>query len=237
MSHDYQERAAHNVRQTRDIPDFGYFGDLPIGETWAFTISVHRDSGSLDRSNYRTIARDMETRFPGDVETVHAGHWAVGWIDHLAVRMLDDAGEVTRAGIAALEWADALSSYPVADELDLSEVESQDESDAWENFYEREFRDALEAIFAAGWEAEQEERRATLARYGTCPLAIWPEAEGSEAPDFDPDLDALYELFCAAMERANETWEHNGSDGACVRIDRIVAEIDADDLLALKVRK
>lgn len=116
----YQREAARAVERTRNIPSFAYRGELPIGETWAFTISRHRDSEILGISNFEVIRADLEKRFPDDCEVVHCSHWAVGWIDHLAVRMLDDVGEVTPAGIAAIDWAGVLENYPVASDEDLS---------------------------------------------------------------------------------------------------------------------
>ena len=120
---DYQNDATKAVKATANIPNFGYHGELPIGETYAFTIARHRDSGLLDVSNWEVITADMAKRFPDDCETVHCGHWAVGWIDHFAVRMLDEQGEVTPAGVAILEWQGALETYPVASDDDYSERE------------------------------------------------------------------------------------------------------------------
>lgn len=75
----YQTEAEQSVKDTANIRDFAYSGDLPLGKTWAFTISKHRDSTLLEESNYDIIQEDLEKRFPGDVEEVRASHWAVGW--------------------------------------------------------------------------------------------------------------------------------------------------------------
>lgn len=120
---DAQTAADQAVKETANIRDFAYRGDLPLGKTWAFTFARNRDSDILDVSNYETIKEDLEKRFPKDVEEVHASHFAFGWVDHLAVKMLDKKGKVTKAGIAALEWVDKLESYPVADEEDYSRRE------------------------------------------------------------------------------------------------------------------
>ena len=110
---------------------FVYYGDLPLGETWAFMLARHRDSDTVEQSNWHVIHTDMAERFPDDIEVVHCSHWAVGWIDHLAVRLLDDAEALTDAGHAILEWKEQLDDYPVADETDHSEREF----DAlWDNF-------------------------------------------------------------------------------------------------------
>lgn len=124
---DYQDEAEDVVEKSnpRNIPDFGYHGDLPLGETWAYTISVNRDSGLLDQSNWEVITNDMETRFPNDVAIERASHWAVGWVDYLAVRMLDDSGKVTVAGKALIDWVKKLEGYPIADEEHWSEKEHE----------------------------------------------------------------------------------------------------------------
>lgn len=119
----YQEEAEQSVKETAGLRDFGYSGDLPLGKTWGFTFGRSRDSTLLEESNFEVVEKDLKERFPEDVETVHSSHWAVGWVDELAVRMLDDKGKVTPAGAAALEWKDGLSDYPVADDADYSKRE------------------------------------------------------------------------------------------------------------------
>ncbi len=113
-----EEAVAHTSRA-----EFAYRGDLPLGKTWAFTFSQSRDSGIVDVSNFETIKEDLEKRFPDDVSDECFSHWAVGWMDHLLVRLLEDDGTVTPAGIAALEWQEKLDNYPVADEEDVSRRE------------------------------------------------------------------------------------------------------------------
>lgn len=90
---------------------------------WAMTVSKHRDSGLLDESNYEVISEDMRTRFPDDVEDVRFSHWAVGWVDHLFVRIHDANGEFTPAFDAIVDWEQQLSDYPVADEDHYSNLE------------------------------------------------------------------------------------------------------------------
>ena len=116
-------RAEQVVEDTRQISDFAYYGDLPLGETWGFTISTHRDANVLERSNWEVISEDMLKRFPQSVETVSCSHWAVGWVEHLAVRMLTTRGKTTKAGEAILEWREALADYPVASDSHYSQME------------------------------------------------------------------------------------------------------------------
>lgn len=104
-------------------PDVAYHGDLPLGESWALTFGHSRDSDLLEESNWETILKDLEERFPNDVEAIRFGHWAVGWVEELAVRVLGKNGRVTKAALAALEWKEKLENYPVADEEDFSKRE------------------------------------------------------------------------------------------------------------------
>jgi len=129
----YQERSEDAVRQSANIPDFGYYGEKDLGNTWAMTFSQHRDSDIMEESNYAVIKSDLEERFPEDVSDERFNHWAVGWVDYLLVKMLDEQGQVTPAGIATLEWVDKLDDYPLADEDDYSEREWNEASENIDN--------------------------------------------------------------------------------------------------------
>jgi hypothetical protein len=120
---DFQELAEKAVKESAELTDFAYTGDVDLGKTWAMTFSKSRDSNLMEVSNYESIKKDLEKRFPKDVSDERFSHWAVGWIDHLLVRMLDKRGKITKAGVAALEWRERLEDYPAADESDLSDRE------------------------------------------------------------------------------------------------------------------
>lgn len=120
-----QKEAEQLVDDSGNIPNFAYFGELDLGKTWAYVMSVHRDSGLLDQSNHEAVKEDLRSRFPNDVADEESSHWAVGWIRHLAVRMLDRRGCVTPAGAAAVKWLSDLRDYPVADEEDYLRRESE----------------------------------------------------------------------------------------------------------------
>lgn len=131
---DYQKEAEQAVKEAAQLTDFSYRGDKDLGRTWAITFSKSRDSGILEQANYDAVKGDLEKQFPMDVSDERFTHFAVGWVDHLLVRMLDKHGKVTKAGVAALEWADRLESYPVADDEDYSrrEFEATLENIKWE---------------------------------------------------------------------------------------------------------
>jgi len=109
-----------------------------LDENLADLVGQSRDSGTLERSNYRTIVADMRKRFPDDCEEHRFGHWAVGWVEEFFVRIIGEDGEPTPAFLAALEWNRALENYPCADEEDLSELESEKDAESWNNWGRRE---------------------------------------------------------------------------------------------------
>lgn len=115
---DHQKDAEQIVAAARKLP---YFGELPVGKTWGSIIGHHRDSDTLEESNFWVVSKDLEERFPEDVEIVRFGHFGVGWIEELMVRFLDKKGKITAAGKAALEWAYEIDDYPVADEDDYTQ--------------------------------------------------------------------------------------------------------------------
>lgn len=131
------------VQDFNHISDFGYHGTLPLGKTWGFTFSVHRDSDRLERSNWEVISNDLLKKHPNTVEIVHCGHWLVGWVDHLAVKMIDKNGRITRAGIDVLDWLEKLDGYPVADEDHYSRLESDEN-----------YENALESIRSETYRAD-----------------------------------------------------------------------------------
>ncbi len=111
------------VKQSAHIPNFGYHGDLDLGITWAFVFDVHRDSDRLERSNWEVISKDLLKKHPKTVEITNCGHWLVGWVDHLTIKMVDKNGRITRAGIDVLDWLEKLDQYPIADEDHYSNLE------------------------------------------------------------------------------------------------------------------
>ena len=145
-------KARQIVAESKHIPDFGYHGSLDLGITWAFTFSVHRDSDRLSRSNWEVISEDMLKKHPATVEITHCGHWAVGWIDHLTVKMIDKNGRITRAGIDVLDWLERLDGYPVADEDHFSRLEFDENYDnALESIRSETYRSDLVDDLPDNW--------------------------------------------------------------------------------------
>lgn len=106
---------------------FAYWGDRPLGETWGYAgLSQHRDSSTIERSNFEVISRDLLERFGDEVEVMSSSHCMVGWMDELIVQVKDADGAPTDAFKAAVEWSEKLEGYSIADDDHLSTLEYEE---------------------------------------------------------------------------------------------------------------
>jgi hypothetical protein len=118
------------------VPDFGYFGDNEeLFKTWTLgPVVVHRDSGILDKSNAKALKHYLNEIEDLEVEEtyefIECNHWAVGWVEHLTYKVIDENNEPTKIARVVKDWFDYLENdYSIADEDLYSEME-------WEATYE-----------------------------------------------------------------------------------------------------
>ena len=109
-----------------------------------------------------------------------------------------------------LESLQSLESYPVLDENDLSHYEMELQSEAWESWAEREFRDALESRLSEVSSEDEAERAA--------------EEVSSEA---------LYELFHQVLETGNLYWYHECATSAWIDCEKVALEVSEENLREL----
>ena len=109
--------------------DFGYHGDLPIGRTWSLGPVIEtRDSGPLEKANSRSVREAFEKIF-GDEgeeqgwEVTRCNHWAVGWVEHLSFKAIDDNGGPSAQFIEMLRLNAEVEENCVLDEDLLCEIE------------------------------------------------------------------------------------------------------------------
>ena len=104
----------------------------------------HRDSDALERANF--LAMLIALGFDGNENAPHwcpldgdgeptrvivrENHWAVGWVEWIAIHKSDDAGLMI-----ADEVAERLQDYPIVDETLYSEIEDEDCRETWANCY------------------------------------------------------------------------------------------------------
>jgi hypothetical protein len=103
------------------------------GATWpdyySSSVGQSRDSSTLERSNFICMLRALG----GESDTVlviREGHWAVGWVEWIAIHQ-DDA---TALAIAD-EIAAGLEDYPVVNESHWSDLEMEEANDVWRDCY------------------------------------------------------------------------------------------------------
>lgn len=79
--------------------------DRDLFTTWGLTpISMHRDSGLAEVSNFECILQVMEEEFPDDISAQRASHWGYGWCETVTVRvMVPRPAQAPRLYGAALE--------------------------------------------------------------------------------------------------------------------------------------
>lgn len=133
----------HLKRWTR--PD-SYFGAV-WPAYYSSGVGQSRDSDALERSNFICMLKALG----GETETVrviHEGHWAVGWVEWIAIHQDD---------VKALKEADEingyLEDYPVINEDHWSELEDEDANSTWQRLSLKErmelCKEARVSIFAA----------------------------------------------------------------------------------------
>lgn len=125
------------------------FYHLDDGDEWFVTgIYRTRDSGILENCNFEAAVKQIE-KAGGELFIDHAGHWACGWLDSLCIKVGDEIAYKEVTDILA-----CLADYPILDDEAVSEAETKDEQEQWEDFGAREFKKSL--LKNISFESEEE---------------------------------------------------------------------------------
>ncbi len=125
--------------------------DLDDPDNWSIIYTHNRDSGLLDQSNADFIAEAMEPftdRDDPDVVMESHDHWACGHVDGFSIRVYRD-GEITEAFRKYHDLMEQMDGYPVLDEEDYSNRESEA---TLENISDAAWRVKHEYDLPEGWE-------------------------------------------------------------------------------------
>lgn len=131
--------------------DFGWWGRDEMFESWGMTWSVHRDSDLLERCNWTSVINMLQnndgvvggayyTFDSKDWEINSCSHWAVGWVEYLCVRILEDEdGDICEDNLTDIFKALAelklnLEVYPILDEELYFRMEWEEMVDAIHNY-------------------------------------------------------------------------------------------------------
>ncbi len=113
-----------------------------MGATWedyfGSGVSRNRDSGALDRANFDAMVAALKTvPEPADwthdeacFRVVSENHWAVGWVEWIAIHQ--DATEHLKE---ADRISAALADYPVLDDELFSRYEMEEAEQVWRQCY------------------------------------------------------------------------------------------------------
>jgi hypothetical protein len=104
-----------------------------FGATWqeyySAGVGQSRDSDALERSNFECMLIELG----GESDTVHVvreSHWAVGWIEWIAIHE-DDIESLKIAD----EIIENLAIYPVINDDHLTAIEYEEANQVWANCY------------------------------------------------------------------------------------------------------
>ncbi len=104
-----------------------YIGQSDFPE-WDCLLTQTRDGDCLERSNFRSALKKLGGECD-NVQIHRFGHWACGWWEALAVKQRTIEHKI------AEQIAERISDYPVADEQDFSELETEEANQVWRDCY------------------------------------------------------------------------------------------------------
>ena len=129
-------------------------------QEWGIVYTHNRDSGIIDRCNGEEIGKALAPFIEsGDVCPEHHTHWACGWVDGFSIRVFRD-GTITEAFRAYVDLRARMEDYPILNEERVSEMETKESAQGWEDWARADFLRALAKRFRV--EALDEIDRAAL---------------------------------------------------------------------------
>lgn len=141
-----QETYEHLNRWKR--PQYYMGAEWP--EHYSAGVGQSRDSNALERSNFQAMCAALEQLPELDVDgetswrIVRESHWAVGWVEWIAIHESDTARlECANRIMAGME------DYPVIDEDLLSQLEDEECSAVWSTCMDA--RERIEYFRRHGW--------------------------------------------------------------------------------------
>ena len=120
-----EERAESMANNHKLFKSFSWT-DRPSEGVWCLHYTHTRDSDRVERSNGEAIAIEMLKESSDDVSLEHHTHFAVGWVDGVAVKVYGDDGKITEAFGKLHELLERIEDYPILDENAHAALESEE---------------------------------------------------------------------------------------------------------------
>jgi hypothetical protein len=152
-------------------------------------------------SNYRCIWDDFKDKIPG-LYQIYGGHGTYGLVVRRSVLKSDNEDCVELQDVIK-----ELHNYPCYSEDDLSIVELEAESEAWESWAKNDYRRALEKLETIPDDSEE-----TISE------------------------DVLFETLRLVMDRINEYWQNETGNSAYVDVERIAQNTTTEDIETARAR-
>lgn len=105
-----------------------YFG-TSYTNTYSSGFGQSRNSDCLERSNFR-IAWKLISKASKSARIIRESHFLVGWVEWIAI-----PARATKALKVADELNRRYQNYPILDENDHSELETEEANEVWANCY------------------------------------------------------------------------------------------------------
>ena len=136
----------------RSQPDFGCSVSHDRDAWLIAPVGTNRDADSVQRANWQTMTEELEriereddgaemdapgSEFEPQYEILRFGHFACGWVELCIVR------PGTHCAAEAERMAERLESYPVLSDEALSQLESDEAAESWDNYGASDFKRAL----------------------------------------------------------------------------------------------
>ena len=107
--------------------------NAPDKQDWLVApVILTRDSRCFEESNYCTLRKQLDDTNSEDWAAMEFGHWASGWFKIIVVRPGSKAAQIAQEAESKLE------DYPILDEDDWSQRETDAVLDMWDNMSMRE---------------------------------------------------------------------------------------------------
>jgi hypothetical protein len=142
---DYEALAAEAAGNWAKFDSFAWFEPPENPADVCIVYTSNRDSDIIDRANAKAIAAELaEFIESGDVRPESHSHWAVGHVDGYSIRVYTDDGQITAAFRTWCDIRARLENYPILDESLHSEMESEAQSESWDNWARSDYVRAVE---------------------------------------------------------------------------------------------
>jgi hypothetical protein len=126
MNSKFETNAEYSARLNRQGAPNSYYGDYP--DYYVF-LGRSRDSNNLEESNFVSALKLLGGESE-DIVIERAGHWAVGWVEHIAI----NPANAEKIKIAE-DILDRLENYPILDDDDFCQREYEEYSQEFEDYY------------------------------------------------------------------------------------------------------